>query len=174
MANLNRGEIPFRARGRELYLQYGTREIAEVQTALGFHRPDPYQPDTLEEIAEPVLEGGKPKLDAEGMEVYRRRRVRVDAVERQRRMLAAFEACLMNPDPEATLVFFRIGLGPWQRATQTRLVDEGFYEVVRELGLNEIKLLHYKAITFGSYLKGEADEEEGEGKAGSAGPASST
>lgn len=173
MANLNRGEVPFKARGRDFYLQYTTREIAEAQTALGFHRPDPYQADTLEEVAELVRENGQPKLDAEGLEIYRKRRVMVDAVERQRRMIAAFEACLMNPDPEAAVIFLRIGLGPWQRAANARLSEEGFQDIVRALGLNEIKFLHYKAISFGSYLKSEADEEEGEGKVAGVEPVSS-
>ncbi len=173
MANLNRGEVPFRASGRELFIQYGTREIAEAQTALGFHRPDPYQRDVVEESDEAVQENGKPKLDKTGQQVFRRRRVLVDATERQRRMLAAFEACLMNPDPEAAMTFFRVGLGPWCRQTGVRLSDEGFWDIVKALGLTEINLLHFRAITYGAYLKGET-EEEGEGKAASGPSASST
>jgi len=172
VANLIRGEVPFRALGRELFIQYGTREIAEAQTALGFHRPDPYQPDVVEEVDEAVEEKGKPKVDKAGLQVFCRRRLLIDAGERQRRMLAAFEACLMNPDPEAALVFFRIGLGPWQRQSGTHLSEEGFQDIVRALGLAEIKLLHFKAVTFGAYLKGE--EEEGEGKAQGAVSVSST
>ncbi len=45
MANPNRGEVAFTALGREMFVQYGTREIAEAQAALGFHRPDPQQPN---------------------------------------------------------------------------------------------------------------------------------
>lgn len=165
MANLIRGEVPFKASGRQLFVCYGTREIAEIQAALGFRRPDPFQPDVVEEEDVPVEEDGQPKLDKEGLQVFARRRTLVGAAERQRRMLAAFEACWMNPDPEAALVCFRIGLHPWERQSGTKLSDEAFHEIVRKIGLVRMKKLHYQAITFGSYLKGEEEDGgEGEGK----------
>jgi hypothetical protein len=172
MPNLVRGEVPFSAAGRELFLAYGTREIAEAQAALGFRRPDPFQPDVAEEIDSPVEDKpGEPKLDASGLPVFRRLRVLVDAGERQRRMLAAFEAVLMNPDPEGLLTFIRIGLRPWERHNGAKLSDEGFHGIVQALGLVRLKMLHFQAVSFGSYLKGE---ETDEGKAVGAASASST
>lgn len=165
MANLIRGEVPFRAAGRDLFVYYGTREIAEVQAALGFRRPDPFQPDVVEEVDVAVEEDGTPKLDAAGLPTFKRTRVLVDATERQRRMLAAFEAAWMNPDPEAALVCFRVGLKAWERQSGARLTDEAFHEVVRGAGLAQMKTLHYSAIVHGSYLKGEEDGGEGGGKA---------
>jgi hypothetical protein len=170
MANLIRGEVPFRAAGRDLFVQYGTREIAEAQTALGFHRPDPYQRDVVEEVDEAVAG----KVDEAGLQVFRRQRVLIDAAERQRRMVAAFEACVMRPDPEASVVFLRVGLQPWQRSTGTKLSDDDVWAIVNGLGLAAINLLHWKAISNGSYLKGEEDGGEGSGKAESAVSASST
>jgi hypothetical protein len=78
----------------------------------------------------------------------------------------------MNPDPEAMLRFFRIGLGPWERAN-AKLSEEDFHSVVRAVGLVRMKEIHYDAIRFGAYLRGD-DEETGEGKAASAASASST
>ncbi len=173
MANLIRGEVPFRASGRDLFVQYGTREIAEIQAALGFRRPDPFQPDVVQEVDIAVEEGGKPKVDELG-EVFRRRRILVDASERQRRMVAAFEACWMNPDPEAAVVFFRYGLRPWERQSGAKLTEEAFHEIVRAVGLTQMKTLHFQAISFGIYLKGEEDGGESGGKAESGGSASTT
>jgi len=172
MANLVRGEVPFSAGGRDLFLAYGTREIAEVQAALGFRRPDPFQPDVAEEVDTPVEERpGVQKVDAGGLPVFRRLRVLVDASERQRRMLAAFEAALMNPDPEALLTFIRVGLRPWERQSGAKLSDEAFHAITQALGLVQLKTLHFQAVSFGSYLKGE---EADEGKAAGAASASST
>ncbi len=173
MANLIRGEVPFRAAGRELFLQYGTREIAEVQAALGFRRPDPFQADVVEEVDVAVEEGGKPKVDELG-EVFRRRRLLVDASERQRRMVAAFEACWMDPDPEAAVVFLRYGLRPWERQSGAKLTEEAFHEIVRAIGLARMKTLHFQAIAFGIYLKGEEDGGESRGKGESVASASTT
>lgn len=110
MANLLRGEVPFTALGCEMFVQYGTRELAEAQTALGFRRPDPQQPDLAEAVDEVV--------EKDGVRTVQRLTVVVDAAMRQARMIKAFEACLMNPDPEAALIFFRIGLRPWERAAE--------------------------------------------------------
>jgi hypothetical protein len=175
MANLMRGQVRFRATGRELYLQYGTREIAEAQGALGFHRPNPQQPDVLEEVDVALHEKGKPKLDAAGRPTFRREQVLVDAAERQRRMIAAFEACLLNPDPAASVSFLRIGLRPWQRDQNVKLEDGAIERIVDELGFTKLRLLHVRAVSLGSYLTGdEVEEEDGEGKAASAGPAASS
>lgn len=173
MANLVRGEVPFVAAGREMFLAYGTREIAEAQAALGFRRPDPFQPDVAEEIDSPVFEPATtegrpptPKLDAAGLPVFRRVRTLVDAAERQRRMLAAFEATLMQPDPEGLLTFFRIGLRRWERQSGTKLSEEAFQQAVDRLGLVKLRTMHYQAVSFGSYLNGdEADEGKAEGAA---------
>ena len=176
-----RGQVPFSASGRDLFLCYGTREFAEAQTALGFRRPDPQLPDLAEEVDTPLEEvvgEGKdrrlgPKRDAAGLPMFRRDRVLVDHAERQRRMIAGFEAVLMNPDLEAMLVFFRIGLRSWERSANAKLSDEQFQEIVAAVGLVRMKEAHYEAIRFGAYLRGE-DEETGEGKAASAASASST
>ena len=172
MANVIRGEVPFRAAGRDMFVQYGTRELAEAQAALGFRRPNPHQPDIAEEVDEPVEEGGMVKQDAAGV-VYRRVRVIVDAAMRQRRMVDAFEACWMRPDPEAALTCFRVGLRPWERRAGTKLSDEQFDAITRALGLARIQLLHMEAVSAGLYLKGE-EEEEGGGKGAGAVSVSST
>jgi hypothetical protein len=164
MPNMNRGEVPFRAAARDLFVCYETPEIAAIQAALGFRRPDPFQPDVVEEVDEPVTEKDakgfpKPKLDEKGLAVFRRTRILVDAAERQRRMIAAFEAMWMQPDPEAALVIFRIGLRPWERQSATKLSDDAFLEIARALGLARINLLHMQAVAHGVYLKGEEDDE---------------
>jgi hypothetical protein len=172
VANLFRGEVPFKAAGRDLFVCYGTPELAEIQTALGFRRPDPFQPDRVEEVDEPILERAKvgekwverQKLDEQQLPAFRRTRVLVDHAERQRRMLAAFEAVWMQPDPEAALVIFRISLKAWERRVVTKLLDSEFAQIVRALGVTRINLLHMQAIAHGVYLKGE-EEEDGEGKA---------
>jgi hypothetical protein len=173
MANIFRGEVPFKALGRDFFVRYGTREIAEVQAALGFHRPDPFLPEVAEEIDEPVTEhvDGKerPKLDASG-QVFRRERRLVDADTRQRRMLSAFEATMMNPDPEAVLVFFRASLRPWERSEGHSISDATFHALVDALGMVRLKELHMGALAYGVYLKGldQVEREEGEGKAAAA------
>ena len=133
MANLLRGEVPFSAAGRDLFLQYKTREVAEIQAALGFRRPDPFQPDTVEDVG--VVLSTDP-------EMLGTRQMIIDADERQRRMVAAFEAAWMNPDPQAALVCFRIGLQPWERQTGTKLTDAAFHEIVDAVGLATLKLLN--------------------------------
>lgn len=176
MANIIRGEVPFRAAGRDLFVCYGTREVAEVQTALGFRRPSPHQPDVAEEVDEPVEELGadgqrKPKTDALGV-VYRKVRVLVDAAVRQRRMIDAFQAVWMQPDPDAALVCFRVGLQRWERQHGVKLSEQDFGAIVQALGLARIHLLHMEAVSVGLYLKGE--EEDSEGKAESVVSVSST
>lgn len=160
MANLLRGQVEFEAVGLTLYVCYGTREIAEAQAALGFRRPDPHQPDVAEDV-DIMTEAG-----------IQRQRVIVDATMRQARMIAAFEACLMNPDPEAALIFFRVGLRPWERETGTKLSEETIHKLVRAIGLMRMRSLHFTAIQYGAYLKGE--EEDGPGKAAGVASASST
>ena len=165
MANPIRGEVAFTAGGREMFVQYGTREIAAAQAALGFHRPNPQQPDVAEDVDVPVYADGRPKLDSRQRPVFRRQRVLVDARERQRRMIQAFDACLMNPDPEASVAFLRVGLHPWQRSTGSKHTEEAVQEIVQALGLERIRLLHMQALSLGCYLTGEEAEEEAEGKA---------
>lgn len=170
MANLLRGQVPFKALDRDLYIQYTTTAIAEVQAALGFRRPDPLQPDVLQEVDEQQfldLARTKPKLDNEGRPVYVRRPVLLNANERQRRMVDAFEACLIHPDPAAAVVFFRAGLKPWL-ATQVRALPDGFVaDVIDALGLQRIQLLHADALAQGVWLAGR-EEDDDQGKAQSA------
>ncbi len=155
-----------------MFIQYGTREIAEAQGALGFHRPDAQQPDVAEDVDVPVYVDAaeeKPKLDDKRQPLFRRQRVLVDARERQRRLVAAFDACLMNPDPAASVVFFRVGLMPWQRANGVKHTNGAAEELVQALGLSKIRLLHMQALADGSYLTGEeAEEDEGKGGAAAA------
>lgn len=183
MANENRGEAPFTVRGgEERFICYRTRELAEVQSALGFRRPDPQQPDVVEDIDEPVFDTSGPKAvgaipkqktDGKGRPVFKRTRVLVDAKERQRRMIAGFNACLQNPDPEAVLTFFRIGLGPWQRKLGVKLDHESVMNIIDSLGLTRIQLLHQQTLGLGCYLFGDEIEAD-EGKAQGAESASST
>lgn len=166
MANQSRGQVPFRALGRDLFIQYGCREIAEIQTALGFRRPDPFTPDVVEDVDEPVAgPGGAQKVDDKGVPVFVRRKILVNAKERQRRMLVAFDACLLNPDPEAAVGLLRVGLRPWQRETSQRLPDELFGRIVDSLGLERIKMLHFEALSSGVYLAGEESEGKAESTA---------
>jgi len=172
MANLLRGQVPFEAAGRALYLCYTTSEIAQIQTALGFRRPDPFQPDHVEEVDVPVMEkvgdkgGVRQKRDEKGP-VFRLERKVIDAAERQARMISAFEACWMRPDPEASLIIFRIGLRQWEREKGTKLTDAGFDEIAQALGLGEINLLHMQAVAHGVYLNGQ-ESDEGKAPAASA------
>jgi len=164
MANLLRGQVPFKALGRDLYIQYTTTAIAEAQAALGFRRPDPLLPDVLQEVDElQFLDAAqtKPKVGEDGLPVYVRRPVLLNAQERQRRMVEAFEACIIHPDPAAAVAFFRAGLKPWLSA-QARAVPDGFVgSVVDALGLERIRLLHAEALTLGVWLAGGEDDDRG-------------
>ena len=88
-------------------------------------------------------------------------------------MVAGFNACLLNPDPEALLVFFRIGLGPWQRKTGVKLAHETVLKMIDSLGLTKLQLLHQQALAIGCFLTGDEENEADEGKAQGAASASS-
>jgi len=156
MPNEHRGEISFGALGRELFVVYGTREIAEAWSALGFRRPDPFQPVAFEEV--------------DG------RRVRIGFAERYQRVKDAFDAVFINPDPEALRKCIRCALGRWERQGGTKLSDVEFEQLCDEQGLAGLAKLHF--TTYLSALKSSPVEgesaEDSDPNAPSAAPVSLT
>ncbi len=146
MANQHRGQTGFRALGREMYLVYGTREIAEAWSALGFRRADPLAPPLAEERDEPALDKttGNPLVDETGP-VFVRRRVLLDAATRQERVQEAFDAVFTNPEVPARRTCVRIGLRRWEREVGQPLSDEEFERLCDELGLGGLSALHVAA-----------------------------
>lgn len=147
MANQHRGQTAFRALGREIYIVYGTREIAEVWSALGFRRADPLAPPVMEERDEPASDPktGLAIRDEAGLPVFVRRRVLLDAAERQMRIQEAFDAVFTNPDVPARRTCIRIGLRRWEKEAGQPLTEEQFEELCDELGLEGLNALHVAA-----------------------------
>lgn len=144
MANQYRGQTPFRALGREMFLVYGVRELAEAWSALGFRRPDPLAPPLAEERDEPLVDGrtGDPVLDEQGLPKFRRRRVYLDAAGRQQRIQDAFDAAFTNPTIPDRRTCVRIGLARWEKAAGSRLTEDEFEALCDELGLEGLSALH--------------------------------
>lgn len=176
MANLFRGEVPFKAAGLEPYVCLLNSDLAAAYGDLArvcpqFERPSPFQPDTVEEVSVPVWadsEEREPKLDEQGLQIHRQERRLVNAAERHRRWMAALEATILRPDPQAALILFRASLRQWERTTRNVLTEEQFRELADALGLAGINGLLMSAVAFGIYLRGVegSGEEEGiEGKA---------
>lgn len=162
MANRHRGETPFRVGGREAFVFYGTRELAEMQSALGFRRPDPFAPAQI--IEEDVrVDGGDGLL---------RQKVLLDAKERQRRTLEAFDAALLNPDPVALFACLRIGMVRWEKANRP-LTSDDWHGMLDALGLPRARQLHLEAI-LNSCFWTPPDEEGADPNAPGAGAPSST
>jgi hypothetical protein len=155
MANAHRGETDFSAGGREYYLVYGTWEIAEMQSRLGFHRPDPYAPVTWEEVEQ-----------KDGQKV----RVELTWAERNSRMLTAFDGTFTNPSPADLRTMVRIGLRRWEKLNGT-LSEAQFESICDALGLVGLQTLHLQAVTNG--LRASGPEDATEPKRAAA-PASST
>lgn len=175
MANQHRGQTSFRALGREMYLVYGTREIAEAWAALGFRRPDPLAPPLVEDRDEPMLDPktGDPVVDEQGLQRFVRRRAFLDAAGRQQRVQEAFDACFSNPEVPARRTCVRIGLGRWEKEAGARISDDEFERLCDELGLEGLSALHVAAFINAVRVA----PVEGEGRdpnAPSAAPASST
>jgi hypothetical protein len=146
MANHHRGETSFRAGGRECFVVYGTREIAEIQTALGFRRPNPFEPPTYEDVQEEQtreLEPGKTVTEIVT------KRIRVDYAERYRRVQDAFDGLWLNcfKDPGALRVCVRAGLQRWaaQACEGGKLTDEIFDAIADDLGLEGLAAVHAAA-----------------------------
>lgn len=174
MANEHRGETPFVALGREMYVVYRTPELAAMRSALGFGRPDPLAAPRVEEIEveeEREVEAGKWEKFA-----VKKRQV-IGFAERQARLLAAFEATFMSPGPDDLMVMLREGLRPWEQVAGVKLSDEEFRRMVGELGFAGAQNLHLRAV--GAALGVGQDEkpktsEEGDPNGASAAGASST
>jgi hypothetical protein len=148
MANTYRGQTPFKALGREPYIVYGTREIAEAWTALGFRRPDPLAPPMVEDRDEPMRDRatGDPVLDEQGLQRFVRTRAYLDAAGRQQRVQEAFDACFSNPDVPARRTCIRIGLQRWEKEVGKRLTDDEFEQLCDELGVEGLAALHVGAF----------------------------
>ncbi len=146
MANQHRGQTGFRALDREMYLVYGTSEIAEAWSALGFRRADPLAPPMAEERDEPALDRatGNPLHDEAGP-VFVRKRVLLDAATRQERIQEAFDAAFTNPEVPARRTCVRIGLRRWEKEVGQPLSDEDFERLCDELGLEGLSALHVAA-----------------------------
>lgn len=158
--NEHRGDVPFRALGRELFLAYRTSGLAKMQSALGFRRPDPLAAPTWEEIVteeelEDVTDPGK------WVKTAVTKRQLIGFTERQARILSAFEAVFLNPGPGDLLVMVRIGLEPWEKQTGTKLTDEEFENLAIEFGQVGLRDLHFRTV--GAALGGG---EEGKPAAG--------
>jgi len=167
--NPHRGQTPFRALGREMYMVYGTRELAEAWSALGFRRPDPYAPPVAEEWDERA-EGE----DDRGLPRFIRRRGLVDAATRQQRVQEAFDATFTNPEIPARLTCVRIGLQRWEKEAGSRLTDDEFEKLCDELGLDGLSSLHIATFVNAIRVPPAEGAEGRDPNAQSAGPASST
>ena len=143
MTNAHRGETAFSAGGRGYYLVYGTWEIAEMQSALGFHRPDPFAPVTWEEVEQ-----------KDGKKV----RIELTWAERNQRMLTAFDGTFTNPGPGDLRRMVQIGLWRWEKANAS-LSDAEFEAICDALGLVGLQSLHLQAVTNGLRASSPEDED---------------
>ncbi len=175
MPNTYRGETPFRALGREMFLVYRTQEIAAMQAALGFCRPEPLVKPTAEQVPalnlrkngfgqlEHVLDVDSralAALDAEGSPTMRT--VIVDVKERRRRMVEAFDAAYMSPMASELLVMVRCGLGPWER-DNGKLTDREFEQLCEDMGFAGLNQLHQESLQNSIATMLPAAESDGEG-----------
>lgn len=177
MANQHRGQTPFRALGREMYLVYGTRELAEAWQALGFRRADPLAPPVVEDRDEPVRDRdtGDPVLDEAGLPRFVRRRAFLDAAGRQQRAQEAFDAVFSNPDIPARRTCLKIGLQRWEKEAGAKLTEDEFEDACDELGIEGLSSLHVAAFINAVRVPPVDGEAEGrDPNAPSAGPAFST
>jgi hypothetical protein len=126
-----------------MYLVYGTRELAEAWSALGFRRPDPMAPPVAEEWDEPLHDStGAPTLDEQGLPRFVRRRGLVDVATRQQRVQEAFDACFTNPEIPARRTCVRVGLQRWEKEVGAKLSGDEFEALCDELGLDGLSSLH--------------------------------
>ncbi len=198
MPNTYRGQTPFRALGREMFLVYRTQEIAAMQAALGFCRPEPltFKPETEEvpalnlkrDEAGKLLDPPQHVLDADGLRLAAldadgkplMRIVIVDAQEIHKRKIAAFDACLQRPLIKDLPLFIRCGLALWERDNGAFAKGE-FDQLLEEIGFLGLADLHQKALFNGYHVavpedesRGDDDEEDDDPNAGSPAPASRT
>lgn len=171
MANEHRGETPFRALGRDYYLVYGTRELANIRTALGFRRPDPMAPTTIEDV-ESEIEVELPGEPGKWQKQRQRKTITVGFALRNQRVLEAFEAVFMNPGPDELLIMVREGLRRWEKETGHQITPEEFEGLTDRIG--ELRLLHFRAVSTSIRQSDGGGEGEADPNAPSAGPASST
>jgi hypothetical protein len=179
VANQHRGQTPFRALGREMYLVYGVRELSEAWTALGFRRADPLAPPVAEERDDPVIDRktGDPVKDEAGLPKFVRRRLLLDAGGRQARAQEAFDTVFTNPDIPARRTCLRIGLKRWQADAGVLLAEKDFEQIEDELGLEGLSALHIATWINASRVPPAESGQSSEGRdpnAPSAEPASST
>jgi hypothetical protein len=153
-----------------MYLVYGTRELAEAWSALGFRRPDPLAPPVVEEWDEPLR--GEP--DEQGLPRFVRRRGLVDAATRQQRAQEAFDAVFTNPDIPARRSCLRIGLQRWEKEAGVKLSDDDFERLCDDLGFEGLSSLHIAAYINAIRVPPAEGGEDRDPNAPSAGPASST
>ena len=172
--NEHRGETPFRALGREMFVVYRTPELAAMRHALGFGRPDPLAPPRWEEIddEEKVEVPGEP-----GKWITRSKKTRklIGFAERNQRLLEAFEATFLNPGIDDVVVMIREGLREWERRSQSVLSADEFRELTIELRPQGLQTLHIRAVgnSLGSGdSRGESGPGDGDPNAQSAAPAS--
>jgi hypothetical protein len=157
MSNPYRGETPFQALGREMFLAYRTPELAAMQQALGFAQPDPLVRSYAEQL--PALNlittkaGVEHATDADGRLLAalnsdgspRLRTVIVDVRERRRRIIEGFDAALLQPTADELLKMVRCGLAPWE-SKNAKLTAAEFDELVLELGFIGLSELHQKTL----------------------------
>lgn len=163
MANEYRGEVPFLALGREMYLAYGIRELAEAKAALGFHPPDPAVPAMEEQVAEEEVvrfTDGKPQTGKDGLPLTKvvRRSVVVDYAVRRRRIDEAFGQALEDPGVDGLLVLLRLGLRRWERHLGVRLTEVDFDRLWDEVGYDGLRNLHWRAARRAFRIEPAADE----------------
>lgn len=173
--NAHRGETPFRALGRDMFLVYGMEEIARMQAALGFRRPDPQLPTTIETV--PLsrrLEDGSlgAVLGEDGQPATRR--VIVDYAERHERTIRAFDAAFMAPRIDDLIRCVRIGLRRWERTQPAPLTEEEFEMLCDELGQVGLAELHAQATLNGMRVPALSGAEGQDPNAPGAASASST
>ncbi len=170
MANTYRGETPFRALGRDLFIAYRTPEIGAIQRALGYCEP-PGQPArvTTEQVPALNLTAGTREhvADEDGRMLaalnedgtVKMRTVIVDSAERRRRFIEAFDAALLHPSADELTTMVRCGLAPWEH-DNGRLSPEEWARLVEELGFAGLQLLHSSAVAAAYRVMLPAAEKE--------------
>lgn len=171
--NAHRGETPFRALGRDMFLVYGMEEIARMQAALGFRRPDPQLPVTIEvvPVSERLKDGTLVVVLDEDTGEPQTRRVVVDYAERHDRTIRAFDAAFMAPRVDDLVRCVRIGLRRWERTQPVPLSEHEFETLCDELGQVGLAELHARATLNGMRvpaLSGSEDQDPNVPRAASA------